>query len=337
MSKTIFPDISALSWQHPADTAAIKTLEKIPALKDVIKFFLGFTSDRSLRLLFLANGVKVGPTQFPKVHKLTQKACEILDIKEIPEVYVIYDPRMNAGTLGVKKPLIVLNSSLVHQLEEEELLGVIAHELGHILSGHVLYKTLLYFLLNVSFSMIKIPMAELVLIPIIIALKEWDRKSELSADRAELLVTQNLEVCLRTLMKLAGGPQAGEMDLNEFLNQAAQYEQTGDALDSFYKFLNLMGKSHPFPVIRLPELKTWHDGGEYGKILKGDYIKRNADNEEDLGKIWEKANEQYKADMAKSEDPLTKTMHQANQVLDQIGKEGEKIIKNLFSGFKDNS
>ena len=99
----------------------------------------------------------------------------------------------------------MLGLSEVLMLSETELLGVIAHELAHIMSGHVLYKTLLWLLVNVSQATLQLPFSRLALPAIIAALKEWDRKSELSADRAGMLVLQDKTPAFALLMKLAGG------------------------------------------------------------------------------------------------------------------------------------
>src|SRR5918912_284808 len=44
-------------------------------------------------------------------------------------------------TASVKRPIIVLYSQLVERLNDEEVLAVIAHEVGHIHAEHVLYLT----------------------------------------------------------------------------------------------------------------------------------------------------------------------------------------------------
>ena len=62
-------------------------------------------------------------------------------------MYVAANPFLNAATIGMNKPTIVLNSALVDLLDEEELRFVIGHELGHALSGHAVYQTLLQRLL----------------------------------------------------------------------------------------------------------------------------------------------------------------------------------------------
>ncbi|HEA66638.1 MAG TPA: hypothetical protein ENI07_07450 [Desulfobacterales bacterium] len=55
------------------------------------------------------------------------------------------------------------------------------------------------------------------------------------------------------------------MNINDFFSQATEYESEGD----------LLGASHPFPVLRLSELKTWPDSGSYDRILSGGYKRRH--------------------------------------------------------------
>ena len=82
------------------------TLKQVPGLDAVVKMLLGMTSEKSLRLLFLATSVRVSEKQFPRVHKLLEQACETLDVKDIPETYIQQTPFLNAGAVGVDKPFI---------------------------------------------------------------------------------------------------------------------------------------------------------------------------------------------------------------------------------------
>jgi hypothetical protein len=107
------------------------------------------------------------------------------------------------------------------------------------------------------------------------ALLEWSRKAELSSDRAGLLALQNPEATLRSFMKLAGGGTNEETDLNEFLVQAEEYRKSGDAADIVFKVLNLLGATHPFHVLRAAELRDWIEAGEYDRVLRGDYRRRD--------------------------------------------------------------
>jgi Zn-dependent protease with chaperone function len=189
MAKIKFPDISTRAYEHPADRAATSVLRQTPGLSQVMDFIGGFTSDRSLRIYFLSNSIKVSNTQMKDIHKLVQQGCGILDVKDEPEVYVTNDPYYNAMAVGFKKPYLVLHSSLVRNLSSEELLCVIGHELGHIKSGHIIYSTILWILANISLNLMG-QAAGVLVYPVIMALKDWARKAELTCDRAGLLVAR---------------------------------------------------------------------------------------------------------------------------------------------------
>ena len=105
------------------------------------------------------------------------------------------------------------------------------------------------------------------------ALSAWDRRSELSADRAALLGMQNVQPRITMLMKLAGGTGRYAQDLNaeQFLNQARAYKEGLDqkTSDRFYRFIANMGSTHPFPVERARALDEWVGSPEYSDILAG--------------------------------------------------------------------
>lgn len=317
-SRPRLTDISPLAWEHPADTAALAALKRIPGLDQIIKAVLSFTSDRSLRLLFLGSSVRVSSLQFPRVHTLARGAREVLDYRDDIEVYVTYNPAMNAGAIGVNRPFVTLNSSLVAALDDEELLAVIGHELGHCMSGHILYKTLLWVLVNMSLRMLRIPGVELAIFPIIAALREWDRKSELSADRAGLLTCQNPDVSYRLLMKLAGGDQIGQMDINEFFEQAAEYDAGGDVIDSVHKILNTWSNTHPLPVVRMPQIKQWVDDGSYRRIVDGEYLRRKDATEDTVREHLRRAREQYRTDFSQSEDAAARVAREIGRAVGSI-------------------
>ena len=87
--------------------------------------------------------MKVDERQFPRLNRLLTDVGATLDAAELPEMFVVADPYLNAVTIGMNKPTIVLNSALLDLLDEEELRFIIGHELGHAFSGHAVYQTLL--------------------------------------------------------------------------------------------------------------------------------------------------------------------------------------------------
>jgi Zn-dependent protease with chaperone function len=315
--KREFPGISPSAWEHPADGAALAAFSSIPLASDLLRKVVGTTTERSLRLGLLANSARVTDSQFASLHAILKDSALRLDLSPLPELFVRLDPNPDARSLGVDRPFILLSSGALELWDEEELACVIAHELGHILSGHAVYKTMLAILIKAS-SIIagSMPFGGAAIAAAATALKEWDRKSELSADRASLLVVQDTPVVFRALMKSAAGARIAQMDVNEFFRQARDYESGEGGLDSLYKLIDVLGESHPFPILRMTALQEWEKGEAYAAILRGDYPRRGAEDERDSRRDFERARESYAGEFANSEDPLAQA---AGKVMDAFG------------------
>ena len=275
----------------------------------------------------------MGDKQFPRIDRLYNLACERLDVVERPELFISQNPFLNAGAIGADHPFIVVNSASLGAFDDAELLAMLGHEIGHCVSGHVLFKTLLQFLIKIPFGMIKAPGAGVALAAIIAALNEWNRKSELSADRAGLLAVQQPEPAYTLLMKMSGGADLSQMNMNEFLKQAQQYHDAGDLLSGAHKLLNVLGQSHPFPVARLSEIKSWVDAGEYQWILDGDYPKRDA-KDEPLKEEWTNAKDQFREDLRNAKDPISNIANNVFDGVDDLAAQVKGIFGTLFSDKK---
>lgn len=266
--------ISSRAWEHPADRAALNTLRAIPGFDEVVRKVAGFFGERGIRQLFLGDAVKVTAGQRPKLNAMWTEVLETLDWPERPELYVTQTPIVNAMAVGFDKPFVVVNSGMLETLNDEELRSVLGHELGHIMSGHPTYTTIAIILLYFGVSNLPF-LAAVAILPFQLALLEWYRKSEFSADRAGLLTVQDLNTVMSTEMKLAGGREFGDtLRVEEFIRQAEQYETGGDAWDTVLKIMNTVMRTHPMHTVRAAELLRWHRAGGYEKILAGDYIRR---------------------------------------------------------------
>ncbi|MCF2530682.1 M48 family metallopeptidase [Yinghuangia soli] len=302
--RTRFPGISSRAYEHPADRSALVALRKLNGFDAVLKQLHGLLSERSVRLAFLAGSVRTGEQQFRRLYEMNREAAYILDMPQVPELYVTMDPQPNAMAIGMDKPFIVVTTGLVELLDDDEMRTVIGHEMGHILSGHAVYRTMLLILTRLSVSLSGIPLGTLALQAVIAALSEWFRKSELSCDRAGLLVGQDPEVSMRALMKIAGGSQLHEMSTDEFLAQAAEYDAAADVRDSVLKLMNVLWRSHPFPVVRVAELKRWADGPEYEAIMAGDYPRRDDDRNASVRSEAKASADSYRESVKQTADPL---------------------------------
>ncbi|MFC9581626.1 M48 family metallopeptidase [Streptomyces yangpuensis] len=301
-----FPGISSRAYEHPADRSALVALRKLSGFDTVFKALSGLLPERSLRLLFLSDSVRVGETQFPHLHAMLRDACYILDLEKVPQMYVQQDPRPNAMCIGLDEPIIVVTTSLVELLDEEEMRAVVGHEVGHALSGHSVYRTILLFLTNLALKVAWIPLGNVAIMTLVTALREWFRKSELSADRAGLLVGQDVTASMRGLMKLAGGNHLHEMNVDAFLEQADEYEKGGDLRDSVLKILNMLPRTHPFTTVRAAELKKWSQSRDYQRIMDGHYPRREEDKDTSVTDSFRESAAHYADSVRTSKDPLFK-------------------------------
>lgn len=277
MTRRQFPRISSNAFEHPLDKAALEAVRKLPFIDKIVKKLIELGFERRFRIELLGQAVHVTPNQCTRVYKLLREACDILDMHE-PDLFLINHFTVNAWTFGSERPFIVLHSALVDLLDEDQLRGVIGHELGHVKAGHVLYRTIVFVLMELlGVWKIANPIAQYGLMA---ALFDWARKSELTADRAELLVTQDVEICISTHMKMAAGSKTvyDTLDVHEFLKQGAKYEDLDyDLLNKFYKFFFELWLSHPLPVYRAKELKDWGESKQFEEIMAGRYPTKDDD------------------------------------------------------------
>ncbi len=311
----VLTDIAPQAWEHPADRAALTALRKIPVFDDVLRQLFGFFGEKPIRLAFLASSVRVSERQFSRVSELYKNVLHTLDAPQEYPLFVSQTPIVNAGAYGMNEPFIILNSGTVNLLDDEQLSYVMGHELGHIMSDHVLYRTMTVLLIRLA-SM-GFPVVGLAARAILVALLEWSRKSELSSDRAGLLATQNPQSVMEAMLAMAGGGDAEEMNLDEFIMQAEEYRESGDVADQMFKVLNLMGQSHPFYVLRLAEIRTWIEEGDYDRILRGEYQHRD---EPDLA---------YTEDLR---DAAQAYAQEARDLFDQVAGAAKRMSDDILGG-----
>lgn len=274
--RKLLTQIAPVAWEHPADRAALQSLRAVPGFDQVVKKIVGLIGEPGIRLLFQANAVRVGPNQFPRLNALYTEVLTTLDWPDRPDLFVSQTPFVNAGAFGMERPFIVINSGAHALLNDDEMRVLLGHELGHVVSGHALYHTILVLIVNASLGLVPL-LAGIVLLPVQLALLEWYRKSELSSDRAGLLASQDPTAALHLFLKMAGGGATKEMNLNAFLAQAKEYEETGGPLDRVFKILNTLPQTHPFNTLRAAELQRWIEVGSYDRILRGEYAHRGPD------------------------------------------------------------
>lgn len=275
--KIKFPGISLKAIQHRFDSQATEALKKIPLLPQLLKFLNRIFSEEALYVVFTGQALRVTPRQYPRLYKVYREAIEILDLPYEPEFFLQTSNDVNAYAIGMERRFVVVTSGLTEILSEEELLFVIAHELGHNKFDHMLNKTLAFVLGAIGVGVVSAVLGgvgQLAALSLQLGLLHWSRMAEFSADRAGFLGVQDREVALKALSKLAGYSYKytdEDINIEEVLAQARQLDET-NLLQTIHKYIAMVQMTHPFIPYRLKELDMWIRSPEAQNILNGNYV-----------------------------------------------------------------
>ena len=202
---------------------------------------------------------------FERLHRSLGWGCKILGVDE-PELYVEMNPVPNAFTYGHTDPSSCSPRAWSTCSTTRSASSSSPTSSATSRPGHVLYTVLAR---NIAAVVNLIGQATLGLGALlgqglVIALYDWYRKAELTADRAGLLCVQDIDPCIRSFMKMAGGASRlyAEMDQAEFVRQIRAYEDADrSGLNRAYKLMLTAFRTHPFPILRAKELDLWHGTG----------------------------------------------------------------------------
>jgi Zn-dependent protease with chaperone function len=313
-----YHNISSKAYEHPADRAATAALKAVPMLDTVVRKLIEWRYERALRQFYLGNSVKVSERQLPELWAAHVGVSRILDVPLSDQLYVTAGVPGGAQAIGSEHPMIVIDSMLLQQLGSGEQRVVIAHELGHILSDHMVYMTALNILLSVGGGLpflLGLPFRAVKTV-----LLEWYRATELSCDRAATLALRDPQIVCRTLMVTAGAMPAERLDLDAFMAQAMEYESWDDPSDRVRRFFQEIGQTHAYAVRRVSEVMKWVHGGEYDRIVRGDYRTRDqdADVREEAGDAMEYYAERFRATFREVGENITSLGSQLGGMSQQV-------------------
>jgi Zn-dependent protease with chaperone function len=313
-----YTNISSKAYEHPADRAATAALKAVPMLDPIVRRLIEWRYERALRQFYLGNSVRVGEQQLPELWGAHLGVCRILDMPDVYPLYVTAPVPGGAQAIGSGRPMIVVDSTLLERLGTGEQRVVLAHELGHILSDHMLYVTALNILLSVGNGLpffLGIPFRAVKAV-----LLEWYRATELSCDRAATLAVRDPQIVCRTLMVTAGTLPADQLNLDAFMAQAMAYENWDDPSDRVRRFFNEIGQTHTYAVRRVSEVLKWVQAGEYDRIARGEYRTRDqdADVREEAGDAMEFYAERFRAIFREVGDNVNNLSSQVGGMAEQV-------------------
>ncbi len=276
-----YTGISSEAFRHPLDRQAEQALRSLSGFDLIARKFVEFVYERPQLVYLMGNTIQVGPRQYSTIYQIFRECVRDLDIYPEPTLFISHNPQANSYALGQQNPYIVVNTGILDLLNEAEIRAVLAHELGHIKCGHTILIQMAMWAMSAAsiIGELTFGLGNFVSQALIYAFFEWRRKAELSADRAALLVMDDLNPVMSSMMKISGGSNkyANECSLQEFIQQSEKYQALDDdGLNQVYKFLMYNGAqgmmlTHPFPVERLHYLRSWAVSEEYQEIRQGNY------------------------------------------------------------------
>lgn len=257
-------DVSAIL--HPEDKSTLDTLKKIPGFKGIVDKTICSIMEKCATVECLGDGVNVTDQSLPELDSLIKEACRVLDMEEAPNCSINWFYHIGSFSIGEKSRRIVFPSGSIDLLSDDELIFLIGHELGHMKCGHktyhmlteAMYRPMVGTELESIMSLVKLP------------LLNWYRVSDYTADRIGLLCCQDIDVAIKTMVKMAGLPQKyhNQININSFIQQGIDFKQNHSSfLEEIVKYISSNAACMPWLVLRAYELWEWYRSGEYGRIL----------------------------------------------------------------------
>jgi Zn-dependent protease with chaperone function len=216
----------------------------------VLSFYLG----RSHHQALLKTARRVTAQSTPGLARVVQQGITRLQPGEV-EVYIAPSQALNAYTFGLTSPkVVVLYSALFEVMDDEEVLFILGHELGHVALGHTWLNSLVG-------GVAGIPSSWGAGAILTMAFLWWNRACEFSADRAGLLACGKPEKAIAALIKLVAGPEA-----NTRLGMEMAYRQIDAEDDSLLGSLGEALGTHPMLIRRIQELRSYAVSAQYQRL-----------------------------------------------------------------------
>lgn len=205
----------------------------------------------------LAGAVRVDPEILPGLAQTVRDVAGRAGIGQALEFYVHAAPAINAAVMeSGGRVLVLLSSGAVERLSADEMEFVVGHELGHALYGHLEVPAVLVLdgerRVDPRHAM---------------RLMAWQRRAEISADRAGLLCCGSLGVAATALFKTLSGlampslridPRAFAQQWNELSREVTR----GDGSRQWTA-------THPFLPLRMRALVEFWESEAAAGLMEG--------------------------------------------------------------------
>jgi len=220
------------------------------------------------RAEWLEEGVYVGPRALPEVYRAVLDASRRLEVA-LPPAIVARVTMTAQGTYGTdSRAFLLLSSFFVKPASPDEVRFLVGRQVGHLAAGQVTGRSI-YALLTDHNGVRKLarravgPTLEVVLAPLSmglrVALSRWHRLAELTADRAGLLVVDDLEAARTALLRCGLGTTPG-VSAEDYVHQNRQSQDGGPG-----RWAELLS-DRPWLHKRLQALQLWQRSERFAAL-----------------------------------------------------------------------
>jgi Zn-dependent protease with chaperone function len=265
----IHPD----SFAHPHDLKASRALREVPFLDKILEQVGRLHMEKKWRAHHMKSSIRLGPRQLPTLWRLVNHVAERFAMP-LPQVFVSAEGGTNAFAFGMHEHSVVLTTSLVELMDDREIEAIVAHELGHILCRHMLYRGVGMALASGAIAgnlLTRLAPVKALQMSADALFLAWSRAAEYTADRAAVLVLDDPEALVSCMSKLAGVPRRflGEFDPHAFAEQATEYEEQATLWTKIVTFDMSVFRTHPEPTQRALAVLDWFGSDDYRAIRSG--------------------------------------------------------------------
>ncbi|MEI9969031.1 MAG: M48 family metallopeptidase [Terracidiphilus sp.] len=263
-------DRSVFLWAQ--DGQAMTKLQSISALHTAAKSISEKVGRPWIESTF--NGIRLGPRQFPDIWIRAVLAARILGLPKMPDVYISGDSQWNTYTYGTDtSAFVVLGTAILNNFQNDDLLFVLAREMGHCRAGHALWKTVARFLAGDDsvhkgllsggvLNAISLSPTKWIQDAVDLPLMAWSRQADITADRAALLAIGDEAMARRVLLawSIRSSRLLKQVNIEEWMKQ----EEGSD--DQMTRFSEMTTSASMYTTRRLrllgqaarePELMRW--------------------------------------------------------------------------------
>ena len=251
--------LSVNDFAHPEDNAAVNSLMKIRAIDKLMSAIEEKSNQIFIRMVTLGNCVRLTEQNDPKTFSAVRKVCDVLDYESLPEIYTHRNYEIDVEPNGVDKPVLIIPDFVVNNFDTNLLYFTIGRAVTRLKSGY------LKFFIAAKLMLLTTDSIPFLSDAVKLALANWLRKSELTADRGGLLACQSFQTAVRFLLCKAGMPikETKTVKIHDYIDE---YKIDG-GLAKMGKNVQTLTNCAGWANDRILELFLWNAQGNYGDIL----------------------------------------------------------------------